>query len=116
MSTSSALLPSSEAHLSCTRELERLEDVARNCRYVASKGEADFFTEALLQIADECERTIAELNAGTGGAMVRRKYDVSGMDDLGDVQYFATDDRERAQEVLATMREDLEDVELRETE
>ena len=47
--------------------------------------------------------------------MQKRKYQVSGTDDLGDVHTFATDDRERAEEVRAIMGEDLEDVELKET-
>ena len=41
-----------------------------------------------------------------------RKYQVTGTDDLGDVHTFATDDRERAEEIAAIMREDLENVEL----
>ena len=47
--------------------------------------------------------------------MQRRKYEVSGTDDLGGVHTFTTDDRERAEEVKAIMGEDLEDVELKET-
>lgn len=42
-----------------------------------------------------------------------RQYSVSGIDDLGDVHTFSTDDRERAEEVAAIMSEDLENVELR---
>ena len=34
--------------------------------------------------------------------MQKRKYEVSGTDDLSDVHTFATDDRERAEEVKAT--------------
>jgi hypothetical protein len=47
--------------------------------------------------------------------MGKRKYEVSGTDDLGDVHTFATDDRERAEEILAIMREDLDEVALKET-
>ena len=47
--------------------------------------------------------------------MPKRKYEVSGIDDLGDVHTFATDDRERAEEVRAILSEDLEGVELKET-
>ena len=43
------------------------------------------------------------------------KDEVCGTDDLGDVHTFATDDRERAEEVKAIRGEDLEDVELKET-
>ena len=46
--------------------------------------------------------------------MPKRKYEVSGTDDLGDLHTFATDDRERAEEIAAIMGEDLADVELRE--
>ena len=46
--------------------------------------------------------------------MRKRKYEVSGIDDLGDVHTFGTDDRERAEEIAAIMREDLEDVEMSE--
>jgi hypothetical protein len=49
------------------------------------------------------------------GPRQKRKYAVSGTDDLGDVHTFATDNRERAEEVKAIMGEDLEDVELKET-
>ncbi len=48
--------------------------------------------------------------------MEKRTYEVSGTDDLGDVQTFAIDDRERAEEIRAIMREDLDEVELKETE
>lgn len=48
--------------------------------------------------------------------MEKRKYEVSGTDDLGDVHTFATDDRKRAEEILSIMREDLDEVELKETE
>jgi hypothetical protein len=44
----------------------------------------------------------------------KRKYEVSGIDDLGDVHTFSTDDRERAEEIVAIMREDLDEVELTE--
>jgi hypothetical protein len=44
----------------------------------------------------------------------KRKYEVIGTDDLDDVHTFATDDRERAEEVAAIMREELENVELTE--
>jgi hypothetical protein len=43
--------------------------------------------------------------------MRRRKYEVTGTDDLGDLHILATDDRERAEEVAEVMREDLEEVE-----
>lgn len=46
--------------------------------------------------------------------MARRKYEVSGKDDIDDVHLFMTDDRGRAEEVADLMREDLEDVELKE--
>ena len=39
-----------------------------------------------------------------------RIYEVSGLDDLGDVHLYRTNDRERAQEVQRQMTEDLEDV------
>jgi hypothetical protein len=42
----------------------------------------------------------------------KRKYQVSGIDDLDDVHTFATDYRERAEEREAIMREDMENVEL----
>jgi hypothetical protein len=45
---------------------------------------------------------------------MRRTYEVWGEDDLGDVHSFGTNDLERAEEMLALMREDLEDVELTE--
>ena len=44
--------------------------------------------------------------------MQTRKYQVTGTDDLGDVHIYATDDRQRAEDVAAAMREDLENVEL----
>lgn len=44
--------------------------------------------------------------------MTNRKYEVRGVDDLEDVHAFRTDDRERADEMLELMREDLDDVEL----
>ncbi len=46
--------------------------------------------------------------------MRKRRYEVSGIDDLGDVHTFSTDDRERAEEIKAIMSEDLKDVELTE--
>jgi hypothetical protein len=48
--------------------------------------------------------------------MGKHKYEVSGTDDLGDLHLFATDDRERAEGVAEAMREDLDDVEVREAE
>jgi hypothetical protein len=47
--------------------------------------------------------------------MLKRKYQVSGRDDLDDVHIFRTDDRGRAEEIVELMREDLEDVEMSET-
>jgi hypothetical protein len=47
--------------------------------------------------------------------MSQRKYQVSGTDDLGDVHSFHTDDRERAEEMLKLMSEDLEGVQLQES-
>jgi hypothetical protein len=47
--------------------------------------------------------------------MLKRKYQVSGRDDLDDVHIFRTDDRNRAEEIVELMREDLEDVEMSET-
>ena len=44
--------------------------------------------------------------------MAKRKYEVRGEDDVGDIHSFQTDDRERAEEIVAIMREDLENVEL----
>lgn len=44
--------------------------------------------------------------------MKRRKFEVCGGDDEGDLHTFATDDRDRAEEVAAIMREDLANVEL----
>jgi hypothetical protein len=43
-----------------------------------------------------------------------RKFEVSGVDDLGDIHCFLTDDRERAEEMVGLMAEDLENVELEE--
>ena len=48
--------------------------------------------------------------AGSGRG---RRYHVSGIDDLGDVHTFSTDDRVRADEIRAIMQDDLEQVELR---
>ncbi len=44
--------------------------------------------------------------------MMNRKYEVRGTDDLEDVHAFRTDDRDRAEEMLELMREDLKDAEL----
>lgn len=44
--------------------------------------------------------------------MSKRRYEVSGEDDLGDVHSFQTDDRTRAEEIVELMRQDLEAVEL----
>lgn len=44
--------------------------------------------------------------------MDKKKYEVSGTDDEGDIHTFATDDPDRAQAMLATMSEDLENVTL----
>ncbi|MFN3943876.1 MAG: hypothetical protein ACK4K7_02955 [Allosphingosinicella sp.] len=43
-----------------------------------------------------------------------RKYEVSGTDAEGDRWTFTTESRERAEDVHAQMREDLQDVELKE--
>lgn len=40
--------------------------------------------------------------------MAKRKYEVSGEDDRGDVHSFCTDDCERAEEIEKVMREDLD--------
>ena len=48
--------------------------------------------------------------------MKKRKYEVSATDDLDDVHIFRTDHRERAEEIAAIMREDLQDVEISEAE
>ncbi len=53
---------------------------------------------------------------GQEAAMLKRKYEVAGIDDLGDKHIFRTDDRERAERLAELMREDLEDVELSERE
>ena len=50
----------------------------------------------------------------TGAPMLKRKYEVSATDDLGDVHIFRTDDRERADEVADAMREDLDQVDVSE--
>ncbi len=47
--------------------------------------------------------------------MADRKYEVRGTDELGDVWTFATDDRERAENMLAEMQSDLGSVRLTET-
>ena len=44
--------------------------------------------------------------------MWKRKYEVNGEDDLGDVHSFHSDDLERAEEIAELMRQDLERVEL----
>ena len=44
--------------------------------------------------------------------MSRRRYEVTGEDDLGDIHSFQIDDRVRAEEIAELMREDLERVEL----
>lgn len=44
--------------------------------------------------------------------MTHRRFEVHGTDDLGDVHSFQTDDRQRAEEMLTLMREDLEAVKL----
>lgn len=44
--------------------------------------------------------------------MLKRKYEVSGRDDLDDVHIFRTDDRRRAEEIAELMRDDLEDVQM----
>lgn len=41
-----------------------------------------------------------------------RKFEVVGIDDLGDVHTFASDDRNRAERVEEQMREELENVKL----
>lgn len=46
--------------------------------------------------------------------MEQRRFEVRGIDDLGDEHIFRTDDRERAEGVAEVMREDLEHVELTE--
>lgn len=43
---------------------------------------------------------------------MKRKYRVSGKTEEGDVWIFSTDDRTRADDMLAQMRQDLADVEL----
>ncbi len=48
--------------------------------------------------------------------MKKRRFEVSGVDDLGDVHTFGTDDRERAEEIAEITREDLEQVELSESD
>lgn len=65
--------------------------------------------EAQVKATDVCKGAHQE------AAMPKRKYEVSGTDDLGDVHVFLTDDRQRAEEVRAVMSEDLEEVELNES-
>ena len=48
--------------------------------------------------------------------MSRRRFEVSGTDDFGDVHVFRTDNRGRAEQVESLMRDRLEDVELAEEE
>ena len=42
--------------------------------------------------------------------MADRKYQVRGTDEMGDVWTFSTNDRDRAEEILAEMRNDLASV------
>ena len=49
-----------------------------------------------------------------GPDLRHRRYTVSGLDELGDVHSFSTDDRQRAGKIAELMREDLEDVDLTE--
>lgn len=56
---------------------------------------------------DHSARAIREFNA-----FARRKYEVRGTDEEGDVWTFATDDRARAEDALADMRDDLTDAEM----
>jgi hypothetical protein len=44
------------------------------------------------------------------------RFEVTGSDDLGDLHSFRTDDLKRAEEVAEMMRQDLETVELVETD
>jgi hypothetical protein len=44
--------------------------------------------------------------------MSRRKYEVTGEDDLSDIHSFYTDDRQRAEQVAELMRDDLEEVQV----
>ena len=44
-----------------------------------------------------------------------RTYEVSGIDDLGDVHTFGTNDKGRAEEIAELMAEDLDEVQLRES-
>jgi hypothetical protein len=44
--------------------------------------------------------------------MAKPRYQVRGTDENGDTWTFGTDDRERAEAMLADMREDFEDTEL----
>lgn len=46
--------------------------------------------------------------------MEKRRYQVRGVDDLGDVHIFLTDDRQRAEGVAEAMRQELDTVELAE--
>jgi hypothetical protein len=42
----------------------------------------------------------------------QRRYEATGVDDLGDVHTFGSDDRQRAEDVAELIREDLDQVEL----
>jgi hypothetical protein len=44
--------------------------------------------------------------------MEKRRFSVTGIDDLGDVHVFLTDNRQRAEGVAEAMREELEPVDL----
>ena len=46
--------------------------------------------------------------------MSKRKYEISGEDEEGDVWTFSTDDRERAEAILEDMQKDLRNVEMEE--
>ena len=43
--------------------------------------------------------------------MAKRKYEISGTTEDGDIWTFATDDRERAEEIREEMSDDLNEVE-----
>jgi hypothetical protein len=59
--------------------------------------------QAVQKVADfEDSRQSAEL-----AAYRARRFAVSGIDDLGDVHIFATDDPERAREIVGIMGEEL---------
>ncbi|HEY9552871.1 hypothetical protein [Allosphingosinicella sp.] len=44
--------------------------------------------------------------------MHKRKYQITGIDDLGDVHLFLTNDQQRAAGVAEAMREELDEVEV----